>query len=72
MARSVIEDEVVGVFWDIENCSVPSGKPASKVVQKIRSMDFYQRKREMQFMVVCDVTKESSGKFRKSISIHFH
>lgn len=51
---------VIGIFWDIENCAVPHGKSAAKVVEKIRSMPFYaSSKAEMDFLVVCDVTKES-------------
>ncbi|KAM8878375.1 meiosis regulator and mRNA stability factor 1 isoform 1-T2 [Spinachia spinachia] len=48
----------VGVFWDIENCSVPSGRSAGAVVQRIRS-HFFQGHREAEFICVCDISKES-------------
>ncbi|XP_053273625.1 meiosis regulator and mRNA stability factor 1 [Pleuronectes platessa] len=47
----------VGVFWDIENCSVPSGRSAGAVVQRIRSR-FFQGHREAEFICVCDISKE--------------
>ncbi|XP_068444839.1 meiosis regulator and mRNA stability factor 1 isoform X2 [Clinocottus analis] len=47
----------VGVFWDIENCSVPSGRSAGAVVQRIRS-HFFQGHREAEFICVCDISKE--------------
>ena len=49
--------EPIGVFWDIENCPVPRGKSASAVVQKIRK-EFFTGKREVEFMCVCDISKE--------------
>ncbi|XP_055080088.1 meiosis regulator and mRNA stability factor 1 isoform X3 [Periophthalmus magnuspinnatus] len=48
----------VGVFWDIENCSVPSGRSAAAVVERIRSR-FFQGHREAEFICVCDISKES-------------
>lgn len=51
------EPEPIGVFWDIENCPVPRGKSASGVVQKIRK-EFFSGKREVEFMCVCDISKE--------------
>ncbi|XP_036380153.1 meiosis regulator and mRNA stability factor 1 isoform X3 [Megalops cyprinoides] len=48
----------VGVFWDIENCSVPSGRSAVAVVQRIRSR-FFQGHREAEFICVCDISKEN-------------
>lgn len=51
------EPEPIGVFWDIENCPVPRGKSASAVVQKIRK-EFFSGKREVEFMCVCDISKE--------------
>ncbi|MBN3320974.1 MARF1 factor, partial [Atractosteus spatula] len=48
----------VGVFWDIENCSVPSGRSAMAVVQRIRHR-FFQGHREAEFMCVCDISKEN-------------
>nr|XP_046260633.1 meiosis regulator and mRNA stability factor 1 isoform X3 [Scatophagus argus] len=50
----------VGVFWDIENCSVPSGRSAGAVVQRIRSR-FFQGHREAEFICVCDISKESKA-----------
>ena len=52
-----LEAEPIGVFWDIENCPVPRGKSASAVVQKIRR-EFFTGKREVEFMCVCDISKE--------------
>ncbi|KAK1162811.1 meiosis regulator and mRNA stability factor 1-like isoform X3 [Acipenser oxyrinchus oxyrinchus] len=48
----------VGVFWDIENCSVPSGRSAMAVVQRIRER-FFQGHREAEFICVCDISKEN-------------
>uniref|UniRef100_UPI0037E7EDA2 meiosis regulator and mRNA stability factor 1 n=1 Tax=Semicossyphus pulcher TaxID=241346 RepID=UPI0037E7EDA2 len=50
----------VGVFWDIENCCVPSGRSAAAVVQRIRSR-FFQGHREAEFICVCDISKESKA-----------
>ncbi|XP_040891480.1 meiosis regulator and mRNA stability factor 1 isoform X2 [Toxotes jaculatrix] len=50
----------VGVFWDIENCSVPSGRSAGAVVQRVRSR-FFQGHREAEFICVCDISKESKA-----------
>ena len=50
----------VGVFWDIENCSVPSGRSAGAVVQRIRGR-FFQGHREAEFICVCDISKESKA-----------
>lgn len=49
----------IGVFWDIENCHVPKGRSAVAVAQTIRDR-FFDGYREAEFVVVCDVTKESS------------
>ena len=54
------ELEPVGVFWDFENCQVPKGKSAQAVVQKIRSV-FFKEKREVEFMCVCDTSKEKKA-----------
>ncbi|XP_022794519.1 meiosis regulator and mRNA stability factor 1-like [Stylophora pistillata] len=56
-ASTIPEAEPIGVFWDIENCPVPRGKSASAVVQKIRR-EFFTGKREVEFMCVCDISKE--------------
>ncbi|XP_059211415.1 meiosis regulator and mRNA stability factor 1 isoform X3 [Centropristis striata] len=50
----------VGVFWDIENCSVPSGRSAAAVVQRIRG-HFFQGHREAEFICVCDISKENKA-----------
>ncbi|KAF5280789.1 hypothetical protein FQA39_LY17970 [Lamprigera yunnana] len=49
----------IGIFWDIENCQVPKSKSATLVVQQLREL-FYDNYREAEFIVVCDVKKESS------------
>ena len=49
--------EPVGIFWDIENCSVPVDKSAFALAAKMRRV-FYEGKREAEFMCVCDITKE--------------
>ncbi|XP_072337934.1 meiosis regulator and mRNA stability factor 1-like isoform X1 [Scyliorhinus torazame] len=48
----------IGVFWDIENCSVPTGRSAMTIVQRIRQR-FFQGHREAEFMCVCDISKEN-------------
>ncbi|XP_039216301.1 meiosis regulator and mRNA stability factor 1 isoform X1 [Crotalus tigris] len=48
----------IGVFWDIENCSVPSGRSAVAVVQRIREK-FFKGHREAEFICVCDISKEN-------------
>ncbi|XP_037546206.1 meiosis regulator and mRNA stability factor 1 [Nematolebias whitei] len=50
----------VGVFWDIENCNVPTGRSAEAVVQRIRNR-FFQGHREAEFICVCDISKESKA-----------
>uniref|UniRef100_A0A7N6AX70 Meiosis regulator and mRNA stability factor 1 n=1 Tax=Anabas testudineus TaxID=64144 RepID=A0A7N6AX70_ANATE len=55
-----IAKNLLGVFWDIENCSVPSGRSAGAVVQRIRSY-FFQGHREAEFICVCDISKESKA-----------
>ena len=42
------------VFWDIENCSVPHGKSAARVVEKIRRMPFMTGRREMEVRRIHD------------------
>ena len=58
--------EPVGIFWDIENCSVPLGKSAFAVADKMRK-EFITGKREAEFMCVCDITKE-----RKEVTDDLH
>ncbi|TRY77194.1 hypothetical protein TCAL_10541 [Tigriopus californicus] len=49
--------DTVGVFWDIQNCSVPRGKSACKVVDRVRELPWLRGKAEHEFVVVCDVTQ---------------
>ncbi len=49
---------VVGIFWDIENCAVPHGKCAGGVAERVRALPGIKGRAEMEFLVVCDVTKE--------------
>jgi meiosis arrest female protein 1 len=58
-APETSDKRLIGIFWDIENCSVPHGKSAARVVDKIRAMHFMEDRREMEFLVVCDVFKIS-------------
>ncbi|XP_033736360.1 meiosis regulator and mRNA stability factor 1-like isoform X2 [Pecten maximus] len=48
----------IGVFWDIENCNVPRWKSAISIVRCIRERFFIGR-REVEFLCVCDTTKEN-------------
>uniref|UniRef100_A0A1B6DPC6 HTH OST-type domain-containing protein n=1 Tax=Clastoptera arizonana TaxID=38151 RepID=A0A1B6DPC6_9HEMI len=48
----------IGVFWDIENCQIPRGRSAVTVAQAIRD-EFFCGYREVEFVVVCDVKKET-------------
>ncbi|XP_074649395.1 meiosis regulator and mRNA stability factor 1-like isoform X2 [Tubulanus polymorphus] len=48
----------IGVFWDIENCNVPRGKSALNVVNRIREL-FFAGFREVEFLCVCDISKEN-------------
>ncbi|XP_069125542.1 meiosis regulator and mRNA stability factor 1-like [Argopecten irradians] len=48
----------IGVFWDIENCNVPRWKSAISIVKCIREK-FFTGRREVEFLCVCDTTKES-------------
>ncbi|XP_037830656.1 meiosis regulator and mRNA stability factor 1 isoform X3 [Kryptolebias marmoratus] len=50
----------IGVFWDIENCNVPSGRSAEAVVQRVRNR-FFRGHREAEFICVCDINKESKA-----------
>uniref|UniRef100_A0ABB5UPD2 Meiosis regulator and mRNA stability factor 1 n=1 Tax=Sus scrofa TaxID=9823 RepID=A0ABB5UPD2_PIG len=58
LAGQVLENSPIGVFWDIENCSVPSGRSATAVVQRIREK-FFKGHREAEFICVCDISKEN-------------
>ncbi|XP_053388921.1 meiosis regulator and mRNA stability factor 1-like [Mercenaria mercenaria] len=48
----------IGVFWDIENCCVPKWKSALLVVKAVREK-FFNGHREVEFMCVCDTSKEN-------------
>merc|ERR1719495_1325744 len=54
----MIPPKPLGVFWDIENCNVPSGKSAMAVCDLIRKQKCFEGHREIEFAVVCDATKE--------------
>ncbi|XP_072932051.1 meiosis regulator and mRNA stability factor 1 isoform X2 [Epargyreus clarus] len=54
----------VGIFWDIENCQVPRGCSAIDVVAAIRAK-FLTGRREADFVVVCDVRKESPHRLQE-------
>lgn len=61
----------MGVFWDIENCSVPTGRSAGAVVQRIRS-NFFQGHREAEFICVCDISKESKAVIQELNNCQVH
>lgn len=44
----------VSVFWDIENCAVPTNVSAYAIVKKVRDR-FYKQLREADFVVACDI-----------------
>ena len=50
--------ENVGIFWDIENITIPSNVSVSLLVRKLRNTFVTMDKREVEFMCVCDVHKE--------------
>ncbi|CAH2260947.1 jg17721 [Pararge aegeria aegeria] len=54
----------LGVFWDIENCQVPRGCSAIDVVAAIRAK-FLTGRREAEFVVVCDVRKETPHRLQE-------
>ena len=51
--------ENIGIFWDIENISIPSNVSVSDLVRRIRNTFVTADKREVEFMCVCDVHKEN-------------
>ncbi|XP_071966064.1 meiosis regulator and mRNA stability factor 1-like [Antedon mediterranea] len=55
-----VDKPPIGVFWDIENCSVPRGRSALVLVQRIRDQ-FFGGHREAEFMCVCDINKENNS-----------
>ena len=46
----------IGVFWDIENISIPKRKSAFQIVNSIRRR-FFGGHREAEFICVCDTNK---------------
>ncbi|BFZ17881.1 hypothetical protein BsWGS_20919 [Bradybaena similaris] len=54
----------IGVFWDIENCCVPKGKSALKIIERIRER-FFQDFREAEFICVCDINKEPDATIKE-------
>lgn len=50
-----------GIYWDIENCNVPSGKSVVELVQRIRSLVVKNHFIENEFVVVCDSSKLDKG-----------
>jgi len=56
--QDAVKVPAIGVFWDIENCHVPHGKSALALVYRIRER-FFIGHREVEFMCVCDTSKES-------------
>lgn len=61
----------VGVFWDIENCAVPSGRSAATVVQRLRER-FFQGHREAEFICVCDISKENKAVIQELNNCQVH
>lgn len=56
---AAVQHKPVGVFWDIENCSVPKTKSPSEVIAHIRNFFVFNRlnHREYEFLISCDVTR---------------
>lgn len=50
----------IGIFWDIENCQIPRGCSAIELVAAIRAKFVRDGRREADFVVVCDVRKETT------------
>lgn len=46
----------ISVYWDIENCAVPTGVSAYDIVKKVRR-EFYRGHREVEFSVACDIAQ---------------
>ena len=53
----VKRQEIVGIFWDIENIFIPDHKSPAGVVRVLREM-FVINKKEVEFQCVCDTHKE--------------
>ena len=56
-AQSAGSQEIVGIFWDIENIFIPADKSPAGVVRVLRDK-FVCEKREVEFQCVCDTHKE--------------
>lgn len=54
-AKNGVELRPAGVFWDIENCSIPRGTNILSLVSRIRDVIRHYAFIERQFVVVCDV-----------------
>ncbi|GBP33627.1 Meiosis regulator and mRNA stability factor 1 [Eumeta japonica] len=54
----------IGIFWDIENCQVGCCINAIDIVAAIRTK-FLPGRREADFVVVCDVRKESTWRLQE-------
>ena len=52
-----MKQEIVGIFWDIENIFIPDHRSPAGVVRVLREM-FVINKREVEFQCVCDTHKE--------------
>ncbi|KAJ8728094.1 hypothetical protein PYW08_016479 [Mythimna loreyi] len=52
----------IGIFWDIENCQIPRGCSAIELVAAIRAKFVRDGRREADFVVVCDVRKETTNR----------
>lgn len=52
----------IGIFWDIENCQIPRGCSAIELVAAIRAKFVRDGRREADFVVVCDVRKETTSR----------
>ena len=53
---SDVDQKSVGVYWDIENCQLPSHIDPHSFVEKIRS-EFIQGRKLAEFLCVCDNTR---------------
>ncbi|CAL1529498.1 unnamed protein product [Lymnaea stagnalis] len=53
--------KAVGIFWDIQNCAIPSGKSVRHLIIKIREAVVTEEYAEKVFMCVCDTKKESES-----------
>ena len=59
MAVAPAHDQV-GLFWDIENCRVPSGRSTLELVKRFRKFFLTESAKEAEFMCVCDTSKEDT------------